>query len=245
MEYIPSVSEDSALHREFHNMNKQGVDAGKTLMRDGGTKSVLPARRRLQRNEAILMIDRRSSIGSRNKVKKILEVVNSELSATEIEDKYLWGRMVSIARAMPTRKTSIGESTEGMPRFKAFIYLVSERCVGFCLVEKIGSAHRVTESSVTESAETHNPGQGHSSSISISDKQDVALLGISRIWTSRSHRRQGIASTLLECARRHFFYGMEVTKDLVAFSQPTDSGGKLARRWFEATVGWHVYRDGN
>ena len=245
MEYIPSVSEDSALHREFHNMNKQGVDAGKTLMRDAATNSVLPARRRLQRNEAILMIDRRSSVGSRNKVKKILEVVNSELSATEIEDKYLWGRMISITRAMPTRKTGNEESIEGIPRFKAFVYLVSERCVGFCLVEKIGSAHRVIDSSVTESAETHGLGQGHSSSISISDKQDVALLGISRIWTSRSHRRQGIASTLLECARRHFFYGMEVTKDLVAFSQPTDSGGKLAKRWFEAMVGWHVYQDGN
>ena len=241
MEYIPSVSEDSALHRKFHNMNKQGVDAGKTLMRDAATNSVLPARRRLQRNEAILMIDRRSSVGSRNKVKKILKVVNSELSATEIEDKYLWGRMVSITRAMPTRKTGNEESIEGIPRFKAFVYLVSERCVGFCLVEKIGSAHRVIDSSVTESAETHGLGQGHSSSISISDKQDVALLGISRIWTSRSHRRQGIASTLLECARRHFFYGMEVTKDLVAFSQPTDSGGKLAKRWFEAMVGWHVY----
>jgi len=33
-----------------------------------------------------------------------------------------------------------------------------------------------------------------------------------------------------------------VPKDLVAFSQPTDTGGQLAKRWFEAETGWHVYK---
>ena len=245
MEYIPSVSEDAALHKEFHNMNTKGIDVGMVLMRDSGTKLVLPDAKRLRGDEAIVIVDRRSSLGSRNKIKKVLEVVNSELSAAEIEDGHLWESVGSTPRVISTRKTCNEGSNEGSARFKAFVYLVSHRCVGLCLVEKLSSAHRVVDPSVAGAGETCSIAQAQSSSISISDKQDVALLGISRIWTSRSHRRQGIAVVLLECARRHFFYGMEVTKDLIAFSQPTDSGGKLARQWFGTKTGWHVYRGEN
>jgi len=243
MEYIPSVSQDAALHKDFHSLNKKGVNVGKILMRDAGTKSVLPKGKQLTGDEAIIIVDRRSSLGSRNKVKKILEVVNSELSATEIDDAHLWGSVAPTSRVISTRKTSSEGTNEGSARFKAFVYLVGDRSVGLCLIEKLSSANRVLDPSDEQAEEPNDPAQAHSSSIVVSDKQDVALLGVSRIWTSRSHRRQGIAETLLDCARRHFFYGMEVTKDLIAFSQPTDSGGKLARQWFGARSGWHVYRD--
>ncbi len=243
MEYIPSVSQDAALHKDFHNLNKKGVEVGKVLMRDAGTKLVLPKGKQLKGDEAIIIVDRRSSLGSRNKVKKILEVVNSELCATEIDDAHLWGSVAPTSRVMPTRKTTSEGIDRGSVRFKAFVYLVGDRSVGLCLIEKLSSANRVVDPSNAHAEENDDSADAHSSSILVSDKQDVALLGVSRIWTSRSHRRQGIAETLLDCARRHFFYGMEVTKDLIAFSQPTDSGGKLARQWFGARSGWHVYRD--
>lgn len=243
MEYIPSVSQDAALHKDFHGLNKKGVEVGKVLMRDAGTKSVLPKGKQLKGDEAVIIVDRRSSLGSRNKVKKILEIVNSELSATEIDDADLWGGVVPTSRVISTRKSMSEGIDKGSVRFKAFVYLVGDRSVGLCLIEKLSSANRVVEPSDAHEEENNDPAHAYSSSILVSDKQDVALLGVSRIWTSRSHRRQGIAETLLDCARRHFFYGMEVTKDLIAFSQPTDSGGKLARQWFGARSGWHVYRD--
>lgn len=241
MEYIPSVSEDFALHKDFHNMNKNGIDVGKIFMKDAATKSVLPGTKRLQGDEAVIIVDRRSSIGSRKKVNKILEVVNSELSATAIEDNHLWGVMASTSRIPSTRKTSSDGSNEGTTRFKAFAYLIGDKCVSFCLVEKVSLAHRVIDPSTTEPEDVGKIKQADTSSVFVSDKQDVVLLGISRIWTSRSHRRRGIALTLLECARKHFFYGVEVTKDLIAFSQPTDSGGRLAKRWFGTSAGWHAY----
>lgn len=243
MEYIPSVLEDAALHRTFHGMNRKGVDVGKTMMKDAGTKLVLPKGKRLQEDEAVVIVDRRSSLASRNKIKKVLEVVNSELSATEIDDEHLWGSIAPSSKVIATRKTSNEGSCEGTARFKAFIYLNGDKCVGLCLIEKLNSAYRVVEPVDAESGELFTVTQDQSSSVSISDQQDVALLGVSRIWTSRSSRRKGIAETLLDCARRHFFYGMEVTKDLIAFSQPTDSGCRLARQWFGAPSGWHVYRD--
>lgn len=243
MEYVLSNKEDLILHQEFHDMNKDGVDVGRTFLKDSATKLVAPIARQLQKYESIIMVDRRSSLASRNKVKKVLEIVNTELSAAPIEDSRLWGGLDSILRVEPMRKTTKDTSSNGGAGFKAFLYLDGDRCVGLCLVERINVAYRVAATPVSKNAPVCISAVASSSSVAVSDKQDVALLGVSRIWTSRAYRRRGIAVALLECARRYFFYGMEVTKDLIAFSQPTESGGRLAKHWFEASEGWHVFRD--
>jgi len=36
---------------------------------------------------------------------------------------------------------------------------------------------------------------------------------------------------------------VEVPKGMVAFSQPTESGARLAREWFGMQSGWSVYVD--
>ncbi|GME22052.1 Sister chromatid cohesion acetyltransferase eco1 [Neofusicoccum parvum] len=92
--------------------------------------------------------------------------------------------------------------------------------------------------------------------LTISHTSHPAHLGISRIWVSSLHRRHGVATALLDAAARDFcgqqYYGLDeydgankkrdrVPKELVAFSQPTDSGARLARRWFGAAEGWGVY----
>ena len=243
MEYIPSNKEDQALHREFHDMNTDGIEIGQGFLKDKGAKLLALDGRLLRRDEDVVMIDRRCSLASRNKVKKVLEVVNAELSAAYIEDAHLWGDFDRSSRVRVTRETTNnGGSKEGGTRFKAFLYLKGEKCVGLCLVERITSAYQVADAPVPEAMQMRTSENASSSSISISDKQNVALLGVTRIWTSRAHRRQGIAVVLLDCARKHFFYGMEVTKDLIAFSQPTESGGNLAKHWFGAKAGWGVFR---
>jgi N-acetyltransferase len=80
-----------------------------------------------------------------------------------------------------------------------------------------------------------------SSSISVGTVAEPAMLGISRIWTSNLFRKHGIATKLLEVARSQFLYGMTIKKEQVAFSQPTESGGRLAKKWFGQREGWHVY----
>ena len=242
MEYIPSNKEDAALHRDFHDMNSTGIDVGKLLMRDVATRLIAPVKKRLRENEAILMVDRQSSTASRNKIRKIMEVINSELSAPRIEDDDLWGGLEPKVRSIPTRrKNSEVVDSKGV-RFKAFVYLVGDRCIGCCLMEKISSGYSVVKQSVNQREKEDITFDARSSSISVSDRPESVLLGVTRIWTSRSFRRQGIAETLLDCGRRHFFYGMEVTKDLVAFSQPTESGAQLAKRWYGAETGWHIFK---
>jgi hypothetical protein len=57
-------------------------------------------------------------------------------------------------------------------------------------------------------------------------------VGVSRIWVGEQSRRQGLAIKMLDVARLTFRFGMEIDKSELAFSQPTPSGHKLAKRYF-------------
>ncbi|KAG8009552.1 N-acetyltransferase ESCO1 [Nibea albiflora] len=45
-------------------------------------------------------------------------------------------------------------------------------------------------------------------------------------------RRQGIASRMLECLRNNFVYGSYLSKDEIAFSDPTPDGKLFATQYF-------------
>ena len=242
MEYIPSVKEDAALHSKYCAMNVEGVDMGKAFVKDDSVKRLRSEMAKEEQREMVVTVDRKSSTTARNRTRKVLDVVNAELSATEIDDQHLWGALNPEQKIIETRKGSIEGGDKRGDRFKAFLYLAHDKCVGFCLAEKISSAFGVVDGSAAGEDGIKVMKTSKSSSISVSTSADVALLGISRIWTSKAYRGKGLAVDLLDCARNHFFYGVEAPKDLVAFSQPTESGGRLAVRWFGAELGWHVYR---
>lgn len=115
--------------------------------------------------------------------------------------------------------------------------------------------------------------QAASEPIKLSNETHPAKIGISRIWTSPNHRHQNIAMTLLNTALLHHCQledrATRTTdespaptvparhvpdeqskpqeemegKSVVAFSQPTEAGARLARRWFGKLYGWFVYVD--
>lgn len=249
MEFIPSNKEDAALHEDFCAIGNQGVDIGQALLKDRGITRLQTTEGSRRSKEFVVIVDRRSSGGARKQVRRVLEIVNAELSASDIKDDELWGFVQSAPPESKCQGSMKGGSKAEEPevsrdRFKVFMYLVDAKCAGFCLAEKISYAHPVAASETGESQEQKSSLLSKSSSISIAAETDIALIGISRIWTSRKFRSKGIATMLLDCVRGNFFYGMEVPKDLVAFSQPTESGGRLAMRWFEAKTGWHVYTGG-
>ncbi|KAL8868939.1 MAG: hypothetical protein Q9174_004647, partial [Haloplaca sp. 1 TL-2023] len=245
MEYIPSNREDAALHKEFHAMNLGGVEVGKRFQTSKDMKKAYPRDKKwLNAAEDMVVVDRKSPQWARNKVRKILEVVNMELGSAEIRDEELWA-------ASPVQPESVGHSTKKKKgndepekmgdRFKAFLHIDGEKCVGLCLVEKISGAKKVVDSESNEVQKRANEPGLRSSSICVSKKLGIALLGIARIWTSKSHRGRGIAQDLLDAARVNFFYGVEIKKEMVAFSQPTESGGRLAQRWYGQKSDWLVY----
>ena len=244
MEYVPSNEEDTTLHRMYHNMNGEGVELGKTFM-----KSAMKWVYEVAHIEgSVVVVDRKISPQARKVVQKVLGVVNKELSAAEIEDAVLWSQKSLVdtdghtdlgVRQSDAEKRNDHKSD----RYKVFLHVKDGRCVGACLAERITKAHRVkpTELATDKGPETTTNHRG--SSITFEDGTVPAVVGVSRIWTSKAFRRKGIANNLLDCVMNQFIYGIGIEKDEVAFSQPTESGGRLARAWYGEGSGWLVYKE--
>jgi len=241
MEYVLANEEDATLHRMFHNMNSEGVELGKTFM-----KSAMRWVYEVAHIEgSVVVVDRKISPPARKVVQKVLGIVNKELSAVDIDDSVLWSqRILDDKGSGPYIKQSESEKRNDhkSDRYKVFLHVKDGKCVGLCLAERITKAHRV-KGAKKEKETGENSTQGKSSSISVEERSIPAVVGVSRIWTSKSFRRKGIANNLLECVMSQFIYGMEIEKDELAFSQPTESGGQLARAWYGEESGWLVYNE--
>lgn len=107
--------------------------------------------------------------------------------------------------------------------------------------------------------------------VRLSEEAVPAFLGVSRIWVSPQHRHQNIGTRLLDTAYSHYNDSVEDRliseewpgyrqwlsspvenrgeafrermhgREMVAFSQPTEMGAALARKWFGRNYGWKVY----
>ncbi|KAJ5937420.1 hypothetical protein N7454_004720 [Penicillium verhagenii] len=226
MEYIPSNTEDAALHKKFHEMNSTGVDLGKAFMRANASRWVYEATR--FEEGYVVIVDRKASPSAKNQAKRVLEVVNKELSSPEIDEEVLWSQTEA-----PDHLKAPDED-EKVDRYRVFLHMKDSRCVGLCLTERIWESQPVI---LGEQNGTN------SSSVSVKDEKHPAIVGVSRIWTSGASRRKGIALDLLDCVVSNYIYGMEISKDKIAFSQPTESGNRLASKFFEDEQAWHVYNE--
>lgn len=230
MEYIPSNSEDAALHKKFHEMNITGIDLGKAFVKANASRWVYEATRFDE--GYVVIIDRKASPTAKSQANKVLEVVRRELSSPEINDEVLW------SQTEPPAHLGLNGSSEKVDRYKVFLHMKDSRCVGLCLTERIWESQPVEMASV----EKNGADQPNGSSISVRQETHPAVVGVSRIWTSESSRGKGIAMDLLDCVVSNFIYGMEIPKDQIAFSQPTESGKRLAQSFFGDDE-WHVYNE--
>lgn len=240
MEYVPSNVEDAALHKKFHAKSVGGIDITKTLIAKMKENQIWTG----ADGSFITVIGRKDSPAFRNKAVEVLNVVKTELAAVSIPEETLWSQISVPDKPGPRPLEKSGKrSSPTSDRFKIYLYIRGTKCIGACLAERITEAFIVLggddASDQTDGPRTDLQG----SSISVSNAPEAAVLGISRIWTSNLHRKSGVATTLLESARSDFLYGITVPKEQVAFSQPTESGGRLARKWFGRRSGWHVYVD--
>ncbi|PGG99500.1 hypothetical protein AJ79_08502 [Helicocarpus griseus UAMH5409] len=233
MEYIPSNTEDVALHKKYHDMNSSGVDLGKAFVRANACRWVYEAARFDE--GYVVIVDRKSSPSARNQAMRVLEVVNKELSAPDIAESVLWGQ------TEPPKRLKKNGAKEEVDRFKVFLHMKDSKCVGLCLTERIWESHVVKKSD--RGGNGNGNGNNGSSSITASEEAQPAVVGISRVWTSASSRRKGIAMDLLDCVVSNYIYGMEIPKAQIAFSQPTESGCRLLEAFFGPNEPWRVYKE--
>jgi ribosomal protein S18 acetylase RimI-like enzyme len=110
----------------------------------------------------------------------------------------------------------------------AYLCIVNERVVGIVLTEEITAAYRLLPQ--TTSTETGSSSLQFGLSRSIQPSK--AVLGIYQIWVHQKYRNRGIASVLVDMARKHAFYGYSsIPVQHVAFSSPTESGLAFARQY--------------
>ncbi|TWW70834.1 N-acetyltransferase ESCO1 [Takifugu flavidus] len=145
---------------------------------------------------------------SLKKVEEIREVVDSDLGFQQVETK------------CPSKT-------------KTFLFISSDKKVAGCLIaEHIEEGYRVIEDPVPEGSEGEKLMFERQRAWCCSITPEPAICGISRIWVVSMMRRQGIASRMLDCLRNNFVFGSYLSKDEIAFSDPTPDGKLFATKYF-------------
>jgi N-acetyltransferase len=283
MEFVPSLSEDRALHNKYHAQYINGVDVGKEFVSKARPRSIYYG---AVSGDIVCAVDCFDKSWRKQKAQTVLEMVQRELGAVEIPQQDLW----------ESRK-------EDGVRYRSYLYVRNGKCIGFLLTQRITHAYEI-EKPVSISAKVEKQdvkeldGKATAAAalrarrqatqdrenellrqpIQLSKTTRPAALGVARVWTASPYRRQGIAIGLLDAALEHHndlsklkISGKKrdlearlgegtrkeledlntivpkdhdsVRKEDVAFSQPTESGTRLARQWFGDSWKWMVYVD--
>ncbi|XP_034428745.1 serine/arginine repetitive matrix protein 2 isoform X2 [Hippoglossus hippoglossus] len=116
---------------------------------------------------------------------------------------------------------------------KTFLFISNDKKVTGCLIaEHIQEGFRVIEEPVPEGSEGEKVMFERQRAWCCSITPEPAICGISRIWVVNMMRRLGVASRMLECLRNNFIFGSYLSKDEIAFSDPTPDGKLFATNYF-------------
>ncbi|XP_065112278.2 N-acetyltransferase ESCO2 [Paramisgurnus dabryanus] len=117
---------------------------------------------------------------------------------------------------------------------KTFLFINSDRMVVGCLVaENIRQAYRVLDQPQAPKDMNKEDFMEHHRAWCCSTVPEKAICGVSRVWVFSLMRRKGIATRLLDTVRTSFMYGCHLTKEEIAFSDPTPEGKLFATKYCE------------
>ncbi|XP_056150997.1 N-acetyltransferase ESCO2 [Lampris incognitus] len=115
---------------------------------------------------------------------------------------------------------------------KTYLFINTAHMVVGCLIaENIRQAYRVLGQPEQPKDMTQQDIMENQRAWCCSTTPETALCGISRIWVFSLARRKGIATRMLDTVRRSFLYGCPLTKQEIAFSDPTPDGKSFATKY--------------
>ncbi|CAL8314551.1 unnamed protein product [Lota lota] len=115
---------------------------------------------------------------------------------------------------------------------KTYLFINNERMVVGCLIaQNIRQAYRVLALPEAPKDMTQEDFMEHHRAWCCSTSPENALCGVSRIWVFSLARRKGIATRMLDTVRSTFIYGSPLTKEEIAFSDPTPDGKQFATQY--------------
>lgn len=131
---------------------------------------------------------------------------------------------------------------------KAYLFLLSspqisplnggsrrEKIIGCVIAQRISTAMAIAHPDASTSASEAKGSKDSSSAIRLLPTPLPTPLGIPRLFVSSTHRRLGVACTLLTAAADTFILGcpLDPKKGEVAFTQPTGLGRMVLEKWAE------------
>uniref|UniRef100_A0A2K6EMU1 Establishment of sister chromatid cohesion N-acetyltransferase 1 n=1 Tax=Propithecus coquereli TaxID=379532 RepID=A0A2K6EMU1_PROCO len=118
-------------------------------------------------------------------------------------------------------------------RTKTLLFISNDKKVVGCLIaEHIQWGYRVIEEKLpTIRSEEEKVRFERQKAWCCSTLPEPAICGISRIWVFSMMRRKKIASRMIECLRSNFIYGSYLSKEEIAFSDPTPDGKLFATQY--------------
>ncbi|XP_013418399.1 N-acetyltransferase ESCO1-like [Lingula anatina] len=158
------------------------------------------------------------------------------IAVVEDDPKYALRKLDEIQQIVDD-ELGFQENLYNIQKRKTYLYISCDKqIVGLCVTEEISHGYRVLPDSQTSSE--HSDRQR---AWCCSTEKQPACCGINRIWVSRKHRGQGIATKLIDCIRRNFTLGYTLNTDDIAFSDPTPDG-KLFATKYTGTKQFLVYK---
>ncbi|KAK0458525.1 uncharacterized protein EV420DRAFT_1270396 [Desarmillaria tabescens] len=230
LSYTKGVPDDEALHRAHCNRVQKGMEWGREERRENEKAGIVEVASGVMLKDGTRgrIISVRADAGGKvgSKLSTLFDTINITLSSP----------------ALPR---------ETLQASRAFLFLVPaseiastrEKIVGCVIAERISTAMAIAEPNGDAEAEsTNSPPSTNTESLVVVDTDTGIFchpeplptpLGIPRLFVSKAHRRQGIASKLLSAAARTSIQGcvLDPRKGQVAFTQPTGDGNAVMRRW--------------
>uniref|UniRef100_S4RA29 Establishment of sister chromatid cohesion N-acetyltransferase 2 n=1 Tax=Petromyzon marinus TaxID=7757 RepID=S4RA29_PETMA len=118
-------------------------------------------------------------------------------------------------------------------RTKTLLFVSNDKKVVGCLIaEHITKGYRVLPAAAAQGlGEPLEALLERQQAWCCSSVAEPAICGVSRIWVFSLMRRRGIATRMVDCLRRNFSYGVYLSKNELAFSDPTPDGKLFAMRY--------------
>lgn len=151
----------------------------------------------------------------------------SRVIVIEPNDSKLCWKKVEEILAYVDRDLGLADTTFADHKPKTvYLYIRDKVVIGVLVAEHITTAHHMIPELLDLNCCTA--------------ENSPAKCGVNVIWTEIKHRKQGIATKLMDLLRTNFYFGYVMTVDDIAFSIPTPSGKIFAEKYTK-TRNFKVY----
>ncbi|KAK9310786.1 hypothetical protein QLX08_000082 [Tetragonisca angustula] len=142
------------------------------------------------------------------------------------DSKLYWKKVKEVLEYVDRDLGLVDTKLSNYEEKKIYLYIRNKAIIGVLVAEHITTAHRM----IPELLELD----------CCTAENSPAKCGINVVWTDLNHRRQGIATKLIDILRAQFYFGYVMSIDDIAFSVPTPSGKIFAEKYTK-TRNFKVY----